>query len=63
MGSKEGVAAKIDADARVRIEEMNKSISVHRPALIQELLNLVYDIKPQLHRNFALQLKDARGEM
>lgn len=57
MGSKDSVAAKIDADTRVKIEEMNSSISINRPALIQELLDLVYDIKPQLHRNYALQLK------
>lgn len=57
MGSKESVAAKIDADTRIKIEEMSRSISTHRPVLIQELLDLVYDIKPQLHKNYELQLK------
>jgi len=57
MGSKESVAAKIDADTRLKIEEMNRSISFNRSLLIQELLNLVYDIKPQLHKNYELQLK------
>lgn len=56
MGSKESVAAKIDADTRVKIDEMNRSISTNRPVLIQELLDLVYDIKPQLHKNYELQL-------
>lgn len=56
MGSKESVAAKIDADTRGRIEEMNRSISTHRQVLIQELLDLVYDIKPQLHKNYDLQI-------
>lgn len=56
MGSKESVAAKIDADTRIKIDEMNRSISSNRPVLIQELLDLVYDIKPQLHKNFELQL-------
>lgn len=56
MGSKESVAAKIDADTRVKIEEMNRSISSNCPVLIQELLDLVYDIKPDLHKNYALQL-------
>lgn len=59
MGSKESVAAKIDADTRVRIEEMNRSISANRPVLIQELLDLVYDVKPNLHKNFELQLTHA----
>lgn len=58
MGSKESVAAKIDADTHVKIDEMNRSISSNRPQLIQELLDLVYDIQPALHRNYALQLKD-----
>lgn len=57
MGSKESVAAKIDADTVIKIEEMNRSISANRPKLIQELLDLVYDIKPQMHRNYELQLK------
>lgn len=59
MGSKESVAAKIDADTKVRIEEMNRSISTHRPKLIEELLDLVYDIKPQMHKNYELQLQHA----
>lgn len=58
MGSKESVAAKIDADTRVKIDEMSRTISTHRPVLIQELLDLVYDIKPQLHKNYELQLKN-----
>lgn len=58
MGSKESVAAKIDADTRVKIDEMNRSISTNRPVLIQELLDLVYDIKPELHKNLALQLQN-----
>lgn len=58
MGSKESVAAKIDADTRVKIEDMNKSISTNRPVLIQELLDLVYDIKPELHKNLQLQLQN-----
>lgn len=58
MGSKESVAAKIDADTRVKIDEMNRSITTNRPVLIQELLDLVYDIKPDLHKNYALQLQN-----
>lgn len=57
MGSKESVAAKIDADTRVKIEDMNRAISTHRLVLIQELLDLVYDIKPQLHKNYELKIK------
>lgn len=57
MGSKESVAAKIDADTRVKIDEMNRSISANCQVLMQELLDLVYDIKPEMHKNYALQLE------
>lgn len=52
MGSREGVAAKIEADTQLKIQEMNRSIQGNREQLIKEVLNLVYDIKPELHKNF-----------
>lgn len=52
MGSKEDVAARIEADAKVKIEEMGKSVIKNKAAVISEILNLVYDIKPELHKNF-----------
>lgn len=58
MGSKEGVAAKIDADTRVKIAEMNRMLTDNRQAVIDELLSLVYDLKPELHKNYALQLQE-----
>lgn len=56
MGFKESVAAKIDEDTRLKIEEMEKKLSTDGSTLIDELLNMVYDIKPQLHRNYDLQI-------
>lgn len=58
MGSKEGVAAQIEADTKIKIIEMNTQQEAHRPKVVEELLNLVYDLKPELHRNFALQLRE-----
>lgn len=52
MGSREGVAAKIDEDTVRKIEEMNRSISVNKAALLAEILTLAYDIKPTVHKNF-----------
>lgn len=52
MGSREDVAARIDADTKVKIEEMNKAVSVNKQAIIEKILELVYDIKPELHKNF-----------
>jgi len=52
MGSREDVAARIDADTKIKIEEMNKAVSVNKQAIIEKILDLVYDIKPELHKNF-----------
>lgn len=54
MGSKEDVAARIEADAKVKIDEMNKAVARNKDAVIKEVLNLVYDIKPELHKNYKI---------
>ncbi|NP_001040287.1 V-type proton ATPase subunit G [Bombyx mandarina] len=54
MGTREGVAAKIDAETKVKIEEMNKMVQTQKEAVIKDVLNLVYDIKPELHINYRL---------
>ncbi|CAO1343317.1 unnamed protein product [Diamesa serratosioi] len=55
MGSREGVAAKIDADTVLKIDEMNRAISSNKNPIIQEVLRLVYDIKPEVHKNYLLK--------
>jgi V-type H+-transporting ATPase subunit G len=57
MGSREDVAAKIEADTVLKIEEMNRSISVNKEALLSEILAIVYDIKPEVHKNFQIRGK------
>ncbi|CAH1101522.1 unnamed protein product [Psylliodes chrysocephalus] len=52
MGSKEDVAAKIEVDTKRRIEEMNKAIISQKEPVILEILKLVYDIKPEIHKNY-----------
>ncbi|KAJ8680415.1 hypothetical protein QAD02_016202 [Eretmocerus hayati] len=52
MGSKEDVATRIDADTKVKIEEMNKQISAHKDVVMHQILDLVYNIKPELHKNY-----------
>lgn len=59
MGSREGVAAKIDADTVQKIEKMNIDIQRNKAPIIQEVLSLVYDIKPEIHKNLLLKLKNA----
>lgn len=52
MGSRDGVAAKIEADTLVRIDEMHSLVDGNKDKVITELLTLVYDICPELHRNY-----------
>ncbi|XP_066152094.1 V-type proton ATPase subunit G [Euwallacea fornicatus] len=52
MGSKEDVAAKIDADTKIRIAEMENLVRGQKEAVIREILSLVYDIKPEIHKNY-----------
>ena len=52
MGSREDVAAKIDQDTKIRIDDMNKTILTQRDSVMQNILELVYDIKPEIHKNY-----------
>ncbi|XP_063237393.1 V-type proton ATPase subunit G [Bacillus rossius redtenbacheri] len=52
MGTTEDVAARIEADTKVKIDEMNKQVSHHKEQVIEKVLELVYDIKPELHKNY-----------
>ncbi|CAK1543337.1 unnamed protein product [Leptosia nina] len=54
MGTREGVAAKIEAETKVKIEEMNKMVQTQQEVVIQDILQLVYDIKPELHVNYRI---------
>lgn len=55
MGSREGVASKIDADTRTRIDEMSRQVTNSKERIIEELLGLVYDIIPELHKNYQVE--------
>ncbi|KYN04857.1 PREDICTED: V-type proton ATPase subunit G [Cyphomyrmex costatus] len=56
MGSKEDVAARIEADTRLKIEEMNQKVAVHKNEVMLKILDLVYDIKPELHNNYRIEV-------
>lgn len=40
MGSKEDVAARIEADTRVKIEEMNQTVAIHKNPVRHFRINL-----------------------
>ncbi|XP_055679362.1 V-type proton ATPase subunit G-like [Lutzomyia longipalpis] len=52
VGSREGVANKIDADTRLKIDDMNRTVTNHKERVIQEILTHIYNIEPELHKNF-----------
>uniref|UniRef100_A0A0K8TR50 V-type proton ATPase subunit G n=1 Tax=Tabanus bromius TaxID=304241 RepID=A0A0K8TR50_TABBR len=52
MGSREGVAQKIEADTRVKLDEMNRALQSRKEPVINEILQHVYNIVPEMHKNF-----------
>lgn len=52
MGTREGVAVKIEKDAKLKLDEMNRQLSSNKEIVIQEILNFVYDIEPKIHKNY-----------
>jgi len=52
IGSKEDIEAKIEADTKVKIEAMNRSVASTKDPVIDSLINLICDIKPSIHKNY-----------
>jgi len=51
MGSKGDMEARVAENTRMRIEEVNRLVHTHQEQALQRLLNLVCDIKPEVHQN------------
>jgi len=51
-GSKDDIAARIEADTKVKIEAMNRSVVANKEEVIDSLIGLVCDIKPTVHKNY-----------
>lgn len=56
MGTREGVVSKIDLETQARLQEMIRSLASSKQPVVAQLLNLVYDIKPEMHRNYRADL-------
>lgn len=52
MGSREDVAAKIRADTQVKLSQMEKAIANRKDPVIKEILEYIYQIEPEKHRNY-----------
>merc|ERR1712045_895862 len=46
------IEAKIEADTVVKIEAMNRSVASNKGDVIANLITLVRDIKPEVHKNY-----------
>lgn len=58
MGSREGVAAKIDGETQIRIAKMNQDVQSNKLVVIDQILKLVFDVKPEVHKNYLLRMKN-----
>lgn len=51
LGDKDKMAAQIEQETRRKIQEMDIQISQHKESVVEQLLQMVYDIRPEMHPN------------
>ncbi|XP_070581876.1 V-type proton ATPase subunit G-like [Ptychodera flava] len=51
LGSKDDKAREVEIQTKQRIVELNKSVQDNQEVVLDKLLTLVYDIKPEVHQN------------
>lgn len=55
MGSRDDVALRIDAETKIRLDQMARDVNSKKDKVIEDLLKIVIcDIKPELHKNLRL---------
>ena len=54
MGSKDDFVLQDEQDTKVKLGEIEKSVQDNKEEVIQRILSLVYEIKPELHENVRL---------
>ncbi|XP_029182080.2 V-type proton ATPase subunit G-like [Acropora muricata] len=54
MGSKDDHQAKVEEQTNTRLSEISTSVHQNKDKVIERLLSLVYDIKPELHQNLKI---------
>lgn len=54
LGSRGDMETKIEENTRQKISELNESVKRNSEAALRRLLEIVYDIKPELHENLQL---------
>lgn len=51
LGSQDDIALKIKNDTHIKIDAMNKQVAYNKEAVIKRILQLVNDIRPEMHIN------------
>lgn len=54
-GSKDDFAQKMQVDTQKKIKQIEAEVEANKEEVIKRLLELVNDIKPELHQNIRLQ--------
>ncbi|XP_046845872.1 V-type proton ATPase subunit G-like [Xenia sp. Carnegie-2017] len=54
MGSKDEFVLQDEQDTRAKLEEIERNVQTNKDAMIERILSLVYEIKPELHQNVRL---------
>ena len=59
-GSKDDFAQKMQEDTQKKIRQIEKQVERNKEEVIKRLLELVNDIKPELHQNIRLQQEKSK---
>jgi len=51
-GSKDDFAAQMKTDTEKRLQKINAEVATNKEQVIDRLLDLIYDIKPEVHQNY-----------
>lgn len=51
-GSKDDFAAKMKVETEKRQQTINTQVAANKEKVIDRLLELIYDIKPEVHQNY-----------
>jgi len=55
LGSRDDVAAKIDADMRSKMVTINDCMAANKELVIQQMIKYIYEIKPAIHKNIRVE--------
>ncbi|KAK3730056.1 hypothetical protein QZH41_009560, partial [Actinostola sp. cb2023] len=54
MGSKDDFQVKIDENTQIKLQEMTLNVNQNKDGAIKRILEIVYDISPELHQNYRI---------